>query len=152
MDTVELAAILLDLARRVRLQAFRKGPRTPKKPNPQGKKTPRKGHVSTAQLLIVPLQRRISMPIMPQRSGVPCAENVPPFAKDQYVCQSNHRIAEAVTGVRGRAPFPSCPFYHPSSSRCRFGHPREAAVCAGNFPDSNGISDYFKKAKTFPSN
>ena len=79
MDTVELAAILLDLARRVRLQAFRKGPRTPKKPNPQGKKTPRKGHVSTAQLLIVPLQRRISMPIMPQRSGVPCAENVPPF-------------------------------------------------------------------------
>src|SRR5712691_420881 len=28
---------------------------------------------------LVPLQRRISMPIMPKRSGVPCAENVPPF-------------------------------------------------------------------------
>src|SRR2546422_6870658 len=26
------------------------------------------------------LQRRISMPIMPKRSGVPCAANVPPFA------------------------------------------------------------------------
>ena len=52
MDTVELAAILLDLARRVRLQAFRKSPRTPRKPSPQGKKTPRKGHVSTAKLLM----------------------------------------------------------------------------------------------------
>jgi IS4 transposase len=52
MDTVELAAILLDLARRVRLQAFRKSPRTSKKPSPQGKKTPRKGHVSTAKLLM----------------------------------------------------------------------------------------------------
>src|SRR6266705_2751616 len=28
---------------------------------------------------LVPLQRRTSMPIMPKRSGVPCAENVPPF-------------------------------------------------------------------------
>src|SRR2546430_13620872 len=27
----------------------------------------------------VPLPRRISMPIIPKRSGVPCAENVPPF-------------------------------------------------------------------------
>src|SRR5713101_32700 len=27
----------------------------------------------------VPLQRRTSMPIMPKRSGVPCAENVQPF-------------------------------------------------------------------------
>src|ERR1700758_4990692 len=26
-----------------------------------------------------PLQRRTSMPIMPKRSLVPCAENVPPF-------------------------------------------------------------------------
>ena len=65
--------------------------------------------------------------------------------KDQYVCQSHHRIAEAVTGVLGRAQFPSGPFYHPSSSRGRFGHPREAAVRAGNFPDSNGISDDFKR-------
>ena len=52
LDTVELAVILLDLARRVRLQAFRKSPRTPRKPSPQGKKTPRKGHVSTAKLLM----------------------------------------------------------------------------------------------------
>jgi hypothetical protein len=28
---------------------------------------------------LVPLQRRISMPIIPKRSGVPCAANVPPF-------------------------------------------------------------------------
>ena len=65
--------------------------------------------------------------------------------KDQYVCQSHHRIAEAVTGVLGRAQFPSGPFYHPRSSRGHFGHPREAAVRAGNFPDSNGISDDFKR-------
>src|SRR6266705_6159619 len=67
--------------------------------------------------------------------------------KDQYVCQINQGIAEAVTGVLGGAQFPSCPFYHPRSSRCRLGHPREAAVCAGNFPDSNGISDDFKRQK-----
>src|SRR3989442_11941407 len=67
--------------------------------------------------------------------------------KDQYVCQSNHGIAEAVMGVLGGAQFPSGPFYHPRSSRCRFGPPREAAVCAGNFPDSNGISDDFKRQK-----
>jgi hypothetical protein len=65
--------------------------------------------------------------------------------KDQYVCQSNHRIAEAVTGVLGGAQFSSGPFYHPRSSRGRFGHPREAAVCAGNFPDSNSISGDFKR-------
>src|SRR6266851_7266750 len=29
----------------------------------------------------VPLPRRTSMPIIPKRSGVPCAENVPPFAE-----------------------------------------------------------------------
>src|SRR2546427_5742405 len=28
---------------------------------------------------LVPLQRWTSMPIMPKRSGVPCADNVPPF-------------------------------------------------------------------------
>src|SRR6266487_6234293 len=67
--------------------------------------------------------------------------------KDQYVCQSNHRIAEAVTSVLGDAQFSSGPFYYPRSSRCRFGHPREAAVGAGNFPDSNGISDDFKRQK-----
>jgi hypothetical protein len=67
--------------------------------------------------------------------------------EDQYVCQSNHGIAEAVTGVLGGAQFSSGPFYHPSSSRGRFGHPREAAVGAGNFPDSHGISDDFKRQK-----
>src|SRR6266446_8822515 len=67
--------------------------------------------------------------------------------KDQYVCQINQGIAEAVTGVLGGAQFPSCPFYHPRSSRCRLGHAREAAVCAGNVPDSNGISDDFKRQK-----
>src|SRR5947208_6832162 len=65
--------------------------------------------------------------------------------KDQYVCQSNQGIAEAVTGVLGGAQFSACPFYHPRSSRGRFGHPREATVCAGNFPDSNGISGDFKR-------
>ena len=52
MHPVDLAAILLDLARRVPLQAFRKSSRTPKKPSPQGKKAPKKGHVSTAKLLM----------------------------------------------------------------------------------------------------
>src|SRR4029450_633609 len=67
--------------------------------------------------------------------------------EDQYVCEINQGIAEAVTGVLGGAQFSSVPFYHPRSSRGRFGHPREAAVCAGNFPDSNGISDDFKRQK-----
>src|SRR6266446_6506271 len=58
--------------------------------------------------------------------------------QDQHVCQSNHGIAEAVTGVLGRAQFPSCSFYHPRSSRSRFRPTRKAAICAGNFPDSNG--------------
>src|SRR6266446_7494843 len=67
--------------------------------------------------------------------------------KDQYVCQSNHRIAEAVTGVLGDAQFPACSFYHPRSSRSRFRPTRKAAICAGNFPDSNGISDDCKRQK-----
>ncbi len=67
--------------------------------------------------------------------------------KDQYVCQINQGIAEAVTGVLGGAQFPLCPFYHPRSSRCRLGHTREADVCAGNVPDSNGISGDFKRQK-----
>src|SRR5262249_2035971 len=62
-----------------------------------------------------------------------------------YVCQSHHRIAEAVTSVLGDAQFSSGPFYHPRSSRCRFGYPRETAVGAGNFPDANGISDDVKR-------
>jgi hypothetical protein len=52
MNTADLAASLLDLARRVSLQACCKSSRTPKKPRPQGKKAPTKGHVSTAQLLM----------------------------------------------------------------------------------------------------
>src|SRR5229473_6939153 len=59
--------------------------------------------------------------------------------QDQHVCQSHHGIAEAVTGVLGRAQFPSCSLYHPRSSRSRFRSTRKAAICAGNFPDSNGI-------------
>src|SRR5713101_5864553 len=67
--------------------------------------------------------------------------------QDQHVCQSNHGIAEAVTGVLGGAQFPSCSFYHSRSSRSRFRPTRKAAICAGNFSDSNGISDDFKRQK-----
>jgi hypothetical protein len=52
MSPSDLAAILLELAQGVRLQAIRKSPRRPKKPRPQGKKPARKGHVSTAKLLM----------------------------------------------------------------------------------------------------
>ncbi len=52
MNRADLAAILLELARRVRLQAFRKRPRRPQKPHPKGEKMSRKGHVSTAKLLM----------------------------------------------------------------------------------------------------
>lgn len=52
MSKVDLAAILLELARGVRLQAIRKSPKRPKKPRAQGKKPSRKGHVSTAKLLM----------------------------------------------------------------------------------------------------
>jgi hypothetical protein len=52
MSTADLAAILVELAQGVRLQAFRKCPRRPKKPHTQGKKPARKGHVSTAKLLM----------------------------------------------------------------------------------------------------
>src|SRR6266699_2764277 len=67
--------------------------------------------------------------------------------QDQHVCQSNHRIAEAVTGVLGGAQFPSCSFYHPRSSRSRFRPTRNADICAGNFSDSNGISADCKRQK-----
>jgi hypothetical protein len=52
MSPADLAAILLELAQKVRLQAIRKSPRRPKIPRPQGKKPARKGHVSTAKLLM----------------------------------------------------------------------------------------------------
>src|SRR5882672_568835 len=37
---------------------------------------------------LVPLQRLTSMPIIPKRSGVPCAENVPPF-EERPICMPN---------------------------------------------------------------
>jgi hypothetical protein len=52
MSKADLAAILIELARGVRLQAIRKSPRRPKKPCSQGKKPARKGHVSTAKWLM----------------------------------------------------------------------------------------------------
>src|SRR5215475_13939392 len=67
--------------------------------------------------------------------------------QDQHVCQSHHGIAEAVTGVLGSAQFPSCSFYHPRSTSSRFRSTRKAAVCPGNFSDSNGISDDCKRQK-----
>ena len=51
MRTADLATILMELARGVRLQAFRKSPRRPQTPRSQDKKPARKGHVSTAKLL-----------------------------------------------------------------------------------------------------
>src|SRR5262249_4419378 len=44
MSPADLAVILVELAQGVRLQAFRKSPRRPKKPHPQGTKPARKGH------------------------------------------------------------------------------------------------------------
>ena len=52
MSPADLAAILLALAQKVRLQAIRKSPQRPTKPRPQGKKPARKGHVATAKLLM----------------------------------------------------------------------------------------------------
>ena len=52
MSKADLAAILVELARGVRLQAIRKSPRSPHKPRSQGKKPARKGHGSTAKLLM----------------------------------------------------------------------------------------------------
>jgi hypothetical protein len=52
MSLADLAAILLELAEQVQLQARRKSPRRPKQPRPQGKKPARKGHVATAKLLM----------------------------------------------------------------------------------------------------
>jgi Transposase DDE domain len=52
MNTADLAAILLELAQGVRLQAFRKSPKSPPKSRCKRPRTPKKGHVSTAKLLI----------------------------------------------------------------------------------------------------
>ena len=52
MRTADLAAILLDLAQRVRLKALRKSPKSPQKSRSKRPRTPKKGHVSTAKLLM----------------------------------------------------------------------------------------------------
>lgn len=52
MSATDMASTLLDLARRVNLEAIRKSPRGPKKPRPKGGGTKKKGHVSTAKLLM----------------------------------------------------------------------------------------------------
>jgi len=52
MSPTDLAAVLLGLAQRVRLQAIRKSPRRPKKPRSQETKPARTGHVATAKLLM----------------------------------------------------------------------------------------------------
>jgi hypothetical protein len=52
MPTADLAAILLDLAQRVRLTALRKSPKRPQKSCGKRPSTPKKGHVSTAKLLM----------------------------------------------------------------------------------------------------
>jgi len=52
MSPDELATTFHELAQRVRLKAFRKIPRGPKKPRPERSGTPKQGHVSTAKLLM----------------------------------------------------------------------------------------------------
>jgi IS4 transposase len=52
MRASEMADVLLDLARRVNLRAFRKSLRGPKKRHPKRKGGPTQGHVSTAKLLM----------------------------------------------------------------------------------------------------
>jgi hypothetical protein len=52
MNLTELATIFHELAQRVRLRAFRKSPRGPKKPRPERTGSPKQGHVSTAKLLM----------------------------------------------------------------------------------------------------
>ncbi len=52
MSTADLAAILLELAQGVRLKALRKSPKSPQKSRDTRPGTPKKGHVSMAQLLM----------------------------------------------------------------------------------------------------
>jgi hypothetical protein len=52
MSTADLGAILLELAQGVRLKAFRKSPRSPQKSRCKHPGPPKKGHVSTAKLLM----------------------------------------------------------------------------------------------------
>jgi len=51
MCPAEMAATLRELARKVRLQAYRKSPRGPKKPRMKREGTTKAPHVSTAKLL-----------------------------------------------------------------------------------------------------
>jgi Transposase DDE domain len=51
MSPLELGETLLELARHVRLEAFRKSPTRPRKSRAKPKRKPKQGHVSTAKLL-----------------------------------------------------------------------------------------------------
>ena len=51
MSTPELAETLVELAHYVRLEAFRKSPTQARKTRSNSKRSPKKGHVSTAKLL-----------------------------------------------------------------------------------------------------
>ena len=51
MPPLELSEMLLELARHVRLAAFRKSPTRPRKSRAKPKRSPKKGHVATAKLL-----------------------------------------------------------------------------------------------------
>ena len=51
MTVAQLAGVLRDLARRVRLEKFKKHRRGPKKPQPKRQNNKRRPHVSTAKLL-----------------------------------------------------------------------------------------------------
>jgi hypothetical protein len=51
MSPAELVATLRELAQQVRLQAYRKSPRGPKKPRPKPEGPPKTFHVSTATIL-----------------------------------------------------------------------------------------------------
>ena len=51
MHPAEMVATLRELAQKVRLQAYRKSPRGPKKPRPTHEGTTKASHVSTAQRL-----------------------------------------------------------------------------------------------------
>ena len=51
MRPAEMVATLIELAQKVRLEAYRKSPRGPKTPRPKREGTTKASHVSTAKLL-----------------------------------------------------------------------------------------------------
>jgi hypothetical protein len=51
METSEIVAVLIMLARNVYLPAFQKHPRGPKKPQPKRKSSKKTPHVSTAKII-----------------------------------------------------------------------------------------------------